>query len=139
MAFILKLKKFFSITRTIFSQSRSEQFWKQNAISSRSCLKNQDSWKMIWTSIGKPHDQNIPSLNVTSRTYSSFDGKFHLVNVLLRLNVLVGSIFHFYSCQWDSYFKFVEALTKQEGPKRLFWCSKKPVYFLQQAAKVWIL
>ena len=32
-AFSLKFQKFFSITRTIFSHSRSEQFWWQNTIS----------------------------------------------------------------------------------------------------------
>ena len=32
-AFCLKSQKLFSITRTIFSHSRSEQFWKQNTIS----------------------------------------------------------------------------------------------------------
>ena len=31
-AFSLEFQKFFSITRTIFSQTRSEQFWKQNTI-----------------------------------------------------------------------------------------------------------
>jgi hypothetical protein len=31
--FSLELQKFFSITRTIFSHSRTEQFWKQNTIS----------------------------------------------------------------------------------------------------------
>ena len=31
-AFSLKFQKFFSITRTIFSHSRSEQFWYQNTI-----------------------------------------------------------------------------------------------------------
>ena len=31
-AFSLKFKKLFSTTRTIFSHSRSEQFWKQNTI-----------------------------------------------------------------------------------------------------------
>ena len=31
-AFSLEFQKFFSITRTIFSHSRSEQFWKQNTI-----------------------------------------------------------------------------------------------------------
>ena len=77
------------------------KLWRIFDFSSCSGLKNRDSWKMIWTDIGKPHDQNIPSLNVTSRTYSSFDGKFHLVNVLLRLNVLMGSSFHFYS--WKMY------------------------------------
>ena len=31
-AFSLEFQKFFLITRTVFSQSRSEQFWKQNTI-----------------------------------------------------------------------------------------------------------
>ena len=31
-AFSLEFQKFFSITRTIFSHSRSEQFWQQNTI-----------------------------------------------------------------------------------------------------------
>ena len=29
----IQIQKFFSITRTFFSHSRSEQFWKQNTIS----------------------------------------------------------------------------------------------------------
>ena len=33
LAFSLEFQKFFSITRTIFSHSRSEQFWQQNTIS----------------------------------------------------------------------------------------------------------
>ena len=33
LAFSLQFQKFFLITRTIFSYSRSEQFWKQNTIS----------------------------------------------------------------------------------------------------------
>ena len=49
------------------------KLWRIFDFSSCSGLKNRDSWRMIWTDIGKPHDQNIPSLNVTSRTYSSFE------------------------------------------------------------------
>ena len=42
-AFSLEFQKFFSITRTMFSHSRSEQFWEQNTISASITLNKKPS------------------------------------------------------------------------------------------------
>ena len=44
-------KSFFSITRTIFSHSRSEQFWKQNTICLYSPHSSQEPTTCIWISL----------------------------------------------------------------------------------------
>ena len=44
---LLKHQKFFSITKTIFSYSRSEQFWQQNTIASLEAKNVLDKfWKL---------------------------------------------------------------------------------------------
>ena len=71
-AFCIKVQKFFWINRTILSNSRTEQFWKQNTISLKTwkkCLLGRGK-KMACCWLWRPNGNQKPLLQTAQRNLS---------------------------------------------------------------------
>ena len=123
-AFSLEFQKFFSITRTIFSHSRSEQFWKQNTNSRLHCC--QAAWlsQVIegWFLIFNAYIQGVS-------TRSSLNSKSDVLQwscdldseLLIKILSLYDCPSHIASESKENYSKFGQKVSKNNFEFDIFY------------------